>query len=121
MKPIEWILNIALMLLIAVSTLYIQKNYLSPKFKSISIVGIVNEKDDAYQQLVDGKIDNEKYASLVEEKMKLVDKGISELTSKHDVVVLKELLVKSHASVNVVDITEDVKNYVKTHQNSIEK
>ena len=121
MKSIEWILNITLILLVTVTAMYIQKNYLNPKFKSISIVGIINEKDDAYQQLVDGKIDNEKYTLLVEEKMKLVDKGISELTSKHDVVVLKELLVKSHTSVNVVDITEDVKNYVKAHQNSIEK
>ncbi len=119
--------NILIVSLIAgawsVGTLYLTKEHLVPKIKMVSMVQLINDKEDSsYQAFVDGKITDSEYQKLQEIKMELIQKAI-DTYSKDSILLMEEMVVKNGDSSNikVESITEKVKDYVKTNIYSSQK
>jgi hypothetical protein len=101
----------------SVGTLYLTKEKLVPKIKMVSMVQLINDKEDSsYQAFVDGKITDSEYQKLQENKMELIQKAI-DIYSKDSILLMEEMVVKNGDSSNikVESITERVKDYVKTN------
>lgn len=101
----------------SVGTLYLTKEKLVPKIKMVSMVQLINDKEDSsYQAFVDGKITDSEYQKLQENKMELIQKAI-DIYSKDSILLMEEMVVKNGDSSNikVESITEKVKDYVKTN------
>lgn len=107
----------------SVGILHLTKEYLVPKFKAVSMVQLINDKDDSvYQDFVNGKITDSEYQKLQEKRMELIQKAI-DVYSEDSILLMEEMLVKNGESSNikVESITEKVRDYVKQNIYSSEK
>lgn len=107
----------------SVGILHLTKEYLVPKFKAVSMVQLINDKDDfVYQDFVNGKITDSEYQKLQEKRMELIQKAI-DVYSEDSILLMEEMLVKNGESSNikVESITEKVRDYVKQNIYSSEK
>lgn len=107
----------------SVGILHLTKEHLVPKFKAVSMVQLINDKDDSvYQDFVNGKITDSEYQKLQEKRMELIQKAI-DVYSEDSILLMDEMLVKNGKSSNikVESITEKVRDYVKQNIYSSEK
>ena len=107
----------------SVGILHLTKEYLVPKFKAVSMVQLINDKDDSvYQDFVNGKITDNEYQKLQEKRMELIQKAI-DVYSEDSILLMEEMLVKNGESSNakIESITKKVRDYVKKNIYSSEK
>lgn len=95
--------------------------YFIPKVKTISLLEIINDKEDKYyKQFLDGKISKDEYSEKLDQKMEAIQEAISQISNGKDLLIAEEAVIKSDKN-NYTSLTEAVKNYVEQYQNSVKK
>jgi hypothetical protein len=117
MKRNDWIIISSMMFLSVVFsvflTVFLMNKYVVPKVKTVSIMNVLNDKeDDSYQKFLDGKISQEEYSKLVETKMAKIQSALDYFTGNNDILLVEEAVVKTNSN-NYLSITEAVKKYAK--------
>lgn len=116
MRKNDWIMIIAIMFFISVissfSTIYIIDNKFIPRFKTVSIMEILNEEDTNYQNFLDAKLTQEEYTKSIEEKMKKIQDAINYFSNGKDILIVEEAIIKADRN-NYISITRAIKDYVK--------
>ena len=122
MKRNDWIVISSMMFLSVVAsvflTVFLMNKYIVPKVKTVSIMNVLNDKEDeSYQNFLDGKISQEEYSKLVETKMAKIQSGLDYFTSKNDILLVEEAVIKTNSN-NYISITEAVKNHLTIKSSS---
>ena len=117
MRKYEWISVIAIMFFISVvsvfTTLFVSNKYFITKIKTVSMVEVLKDtNDDSYQKFLDGTISQDEYSKLVETKMIKIQSALNYFSSKNDIILVEEALIKTDKN-SYISITEAVKRYVK--------
>ena len=117
MKRNDWIIISSMMFLSVVFsvflTVFLMNKYVVPKVKTVSIMNVLNDKeDDSYQKFLDGKISQEEYSKLVETKMAKIQSALDYFTGNNDILLVEEAVVKTNSN-NYLSTTEAVKKYAK--------
>lgn len=121
LKKIEWVLIVILLILSNFSTIYLVEQYFIPKVKTVSLLEIINDKEDeSYKLYVDKKITDEEYSKKIDEKMKYIQEALDLFSNGKNILIAEEAMIKTTNN-NSVSITESVKNYVKQNQNNSNK
>lgn len=116
MKRNDWILIISIIFLFttlgSVSTIYlIDKNNI-PKFKTISMMEVMNDSnDEIFKQFSDGSISKDEYMKHLESKMQKIQEAINVYSNSKDVIFIEEAVIKSDKQ-NFISITDEIKDYV---------
>jgi len=109
------------MIALNIGSIFIMKEYFTPKIKTIDLTQIINEKDDAYKKLVNGEIKPDEYKRILTQKAEYINKAVEQFSGKNDVILLKEFVVNSEGSNQIQDITSEIKRYVEEHTIFIKK
>lgn len=121
MQKYKYIFFICFICLSNIVTVFIVDKFYIPKVKTISLIEIINDKEDkTYQAFLDGKLTKEEYSSKLDQKMEAIQEAIEQLSNGKDILIAEEAVIKTEKN-NYISLTSIVKNYVDQYQNSISK
>lgn len=113
MKKLEMFTIAVLIILSNTVTIFITKQYLIPDVKTVSLMEIINDEDDAnLKAFTDGKISEEEYTKKIENKMARLQESLDFYSNGKTILLIEEAVIKTKNN-NYTSITEQIKNYVK--------